>query len=252
MKQRLGRGTAGSHPELRWGRCQWRRREDEVATDQTDPGSTGPHQGAPGSDVPEVRASDEERHRVVELLGEHAGEGRLTLAELEERVAQAYAATTRAELAELTKDLPAAPDTATPRRGVSRWFVAIMGGSRRRGRRRLSGRLNVVAIMGGDDLDLREAEIEGGELLINVFALMGGPTIYVPDSVELELTGPAIMGGNDERGSDRQPRPGAPLIRVRSFALMGGTVVWRLPAETRGMSLKEARRVAKELERGGR
>jgi len=224
-----------------------------VTTDQTDPGSSA-REGTPGSGVPEVRASDEERHRVVEHLGEHASVGRLTLAELEDRVARAYAATTRAELAELTKDLPSAsPSTevdAPARRGVSRWFVAIMGGSRRRGRRRLSGRLNVVAIMGGDDIDLREAEIEGSELVVNVFALMGGPTIYVPDSIELEMSGAAIMGGNDERGSDRQPRPGAPLIRVRSFALMGGTDVWRLPAETRGMSLKEARRAAKELERG--
>ena len=226
-----------------------------MATDQTEPGSFGARGSSPGSGVPEVRASDDERHRVVEHLGEHASVGRLTLAELEDRVARAYAATTRAELAELTKDLPAAglpadSDAAPTRRGVSRWFVAIMGGSRRRGRRRLSGQLNVVAIMGGDDIDLREAEIDGSELVVNVFALMGGPTIYVPDSIEVEVSGPAIMGGHDERGSNRQPRPGAPLVRVRTFALMGGTDVWRLPAETRGMSLKEARRTAKELERG--
>ncbi len=220
-----------------------------MATDHTEP-APGPHAGTPGSSVPQVRASDEERHQVVEQLGEHASQGRLSLAELEERVAQAYAATTRAELAELTKDLPVVSTNAAPRRAVSRWFVAIMGGSRRRGRRRLAERLNILAIMGGDDIDLREAEIEGSELLINVFAFMGGSNIYVPDSIELELSGPAIMGGNDERGSNRRPRPGAPLIRVRSFALMGGTTVWRLPAETRGLSLKEARRAAKELERG--
>ncbi len=116
----------------------------------------------------------------------------------------------------------------------------------------MSGRVNVIAIMGGDDLDLREAEFDGDELVINVFSLMGGPDIFLPDTVEVEVSGIAIMGGNDERGSARRARPGAPLVRIRSHALMGGTDVWRLPAETRGQGLKVARRAARELERGSR
>lgn len=197
----------------------------------------------------ELRVSDDERHRVVELLGDHASAGRITLAELEDRVGRAYAATTRGELAVLTSDLPALDEPSAPRRKASRWFFAIMGGSIRRGNRRLSGRINVVAIMGGDDIDLREAQIEGGELVVNVFALMGGPDIYLPDSVEVEVSGAAIMGGNDEHGSTREPRPGAPVIRVRSFAIMGGTDVWRVPADARGQRLKIARRAARERER---
>ena len=57
-----------------------------------------------------------------------------------------------------------------------------MGGSHRRGRFRAVGNINAVAIMGGDEIDLRDAEIEGGELTLNLFALMGGANIYVPDS----------------------------------------------------------------------
>lgn len=197
----------------------------------------------------ELRVSDDERHRIVELLGDHASAGRITLAELEDRVGRAYAATTRGELAVLTSDLPALDEPSAPRRKASRWFFAVMGGSTRRGNRRLSGRINVVAIMGGDDIDLREAQIEGGELVVNVFALMGGPDIYLPDSVEVEISGAAIMGGNDEHGSTREPRPGAPVIRIRSFAIMGGTDVWRVPADARGQRLKIARRAARERER---
>jgi hypothetical protein len=189
------------------------------------------------------------------LLGEHAAAGRITLAELEERVGRAYAAANRAELAELTRDLPALAESPSPpapasRRTRSQWLVAIMGGSTRRRMRRPASRLNVISIMGGDDIILREVEIEGGELVINAFSLMGGSDIYVPDSVEVELSGPVIMGGNDERGSARQPRPGAPVVRVRSFGLMGGVDVRRLPAGSRGLSLKAARRAAKALERG--
>lgn len=208
----------------------------------------------PSAPPPAVRASDDERHRMVELLGEHAAAGRITLGELEERVGRAYAATNRDELAELTRDLPAleSPTPAMPaaRHRPTQWLFAIMGGSTRRRSRRLAGQVNIVSIMGGDDLDLRDVEVEGGELVINAFSVMGGPTIYVPDSVEVELSGPAIMGGNDERGSSRRPRAGAPVVRIRAFSVMGGTDVWRLPAESRGLSLKAARRAAKALERG--
>jgi hypothetical protein len=198
-----------------------------------------------------VRASDDERQRVVDLLGEHAGAGRITLGELEERVARAYRATTRGELAGLTGDLPA-PSGAHAFRRITRWFVAVLSGSRRRGNWRLSGRLNVVAVLGGDDIDLRDAEIDGAELLINVFCLLGGPNIYLPDTVDVELSGPTILGGNDERGSTRRPRAGGPRIHVRSFALVGGTDVWRLPAEAHQLGLKQARRMARAIERGSR
>ena len=65
-------------------------------------------------------------------------------------------------------------------------MVAILAGTHRRGRFRAVGSINAIAIMGGDEIDLREAEIEGGELTVNAFALMGGANIYVPDSVETD------------------------------------------------------------------
>jgi hypothetical protein len=53
-----------------------------------------------------VRVSDAERARVAALLEQHCTAGRLTMAELDERVATAYAARTRNELAALLADLP--------------------------------------------------------------------------------------------------------------------------------------------------
>ena len=66
----------------------------------------------------EIRASDAERERVVALLRDQAGEGRLDSAELEERLERAYAARTRGDLAELVRDLPdpAAPPARRQRR----------------------------------------------------------------------------------------------------------------------------------------
>jgi hypothetical protein len=74
--------------------------------------------------------------------------------------------------------------------------------------------------------------------------------VYIPDSVEVEVTGFSLMGGHTELGSRRSPRPGAPVIHVRSWNLMGGATIIRLPPQARGLSLREARRLAKAAERG--
>jgi hypothetical protein len=201
-----------------------------------------------------LRVSDAERDAMIQALGEHAAVGRLTLDELEERASQALAAKTRGDLAALTTDLPTEAQSAPPAearvRKPVRWMVAIMGGSHRRGRFRTVGSINAVAIMGGDEIDLREAEIEGGELTINLFALMGGANIYIPDSVEVEVGGFSLMGGNTEIGSQRRPRPGAPLIRIRAYNVMGGATIFRTPPQARGLDLGQARRLARAAGRG--
>jgi hypothetical protein len=55
---------------------------------------------------PHLRAADTDRAAVATVLGEHMSAGRLTLAEYDERVANAYAAKTFGDLAALTADLP--------------------------------------------------------------------------------------------------------------------------------------------------
>ena len=55
-----------------------------------------------------VRASDAEREQTVALLQRSFADGRLALAELQERAGAAYAARSRAQLRDLTADLPAA------------------------------------------------------------------------------------------------------------------------------------------------
>ena len=63
----------------------------------------------PGHEVArsELRASHEDRDRVVELLRVSAGDGRLTADELDERLELALTARTYGELARLVADLPA-------------------------------------------------------------------------------------------------------------------------------------------------
>src|SRR5690348_2564905 len=62
-----------------------------------------------------MRIGDKEREAVVERLSKHAAAGRLTMAELEERVEAAHAAVYAEDLGALERDLPApAPRPAPP------------------------------------------------------------------------------------------------------------------------------------------
>lgn len=185
----------------------------------------------PGHPTPgdPIRASDAERDLALATLNAAAAEGRLTLEEMVGRADTALAARTRGELAAVTADLPAAAPAA-PRRKPTRWLVGIMGGMDRKGRWRVARRCWVVNIMGGCDLDLRGATIEDRHTDIWVFSLMGGSTIVVPEGLDADLGGFAIMGGNRLKAPGPAPSPDAPTVRVRAYSLMGGTDVKTKPA----------------------
>jgi hypothetical protein len=173
---------------------------------------------------PELRVSDADREATVARLRMAGGEGRLTLEELAERVELADAARTRGELDALTSDLPyAAPAVERKDRG---WIVAIMGGAERKGRWRPARNTNVVTVMGGAELDLREAELADG-VTITAVTVMGGIGIAVPDGVSVETSGFAVLGANGSPRDEVPPLPNAPIIRVRAFSLMGGVGVER-------------------------
>jgi hypothetical protein len=181
----------------------------------------------PGGDTPAIRASDEEREAVVARLRTAAGEGRLTLNELAERLDRALTAGTRGDLEPLTADLPAQTAAAPAPGKARRWLVAVMGGGTHRGRWRIASRCVVVNVMGGATLDLTNAIVESAETEILVFSLMGGSDVVVPEGVHVELSGFAFMGGNDLRldATAPPPAPGAPVVRVRAYSVMGGTDV---------------------------
>jgi hypothetical protein len=104
--------------------------------------------------------------------------------------------------------------------------VAILGGVDRGGTWVVPPRHSVVAVLGGVQLDLREARFSQREVTIDVFTLMGGVDIMVGDDVDVDVSGFGIMGGFDHRASG-PGLPGAPKVRVVGLALMGGVNVRR-------------------------
>ncbi|MFJ2029854.1 DUF1707 domain-containing protein [Streptosporangium sp. NPDC087985] len=182
-----------------------------------------------------IRASDAEREAAVEQLRVASVEGRLTLGELTERTEAAYTAVTQAELAVITSDLPPVGQThtpahapapvAVPQSAARRWFVAVMGDSKRRGKWRIDQGLGAVAVMGDVVLDLREAEVRTGVVDIVATAVMGDVKIIVPDGVDVDLEGIAIMGDKRVQVLEAPPGMNVPLIRVKAYVLMGDVKV---------------------------
>lgn len=186
-----------------------------------------------------MRAADSDRERVAEVLRQAAGDGRLTLDELDERLGQVYSARTYAELEPLTSDLPQsahatqvapAADDRVGGTPTSHIGIAIMGGFRRSGHWVVPRNFSALALMGGGTLDLRDARFAEQQVTIRALAVMGGVEIVVPQDAEVHVHGIGIMGGINQP-STQPGRPGAPRIVVVGLALMGGIDVKRKPAK---------------------
>ena len=194
-------------------------------------------QPLPSSSLQEIGES--ERNYVAKVLSEAFAADRLTVDELDDRLASMYRATTKQELGQLLAD-PRDPvrslsqpenssriaqEFAVPERGVG---AAIMGGIQRGAGWVLPRHFKAVAIMGGIELDLRDARIAPGVSEIEVFTMMGGVEVLVPDGVRVEVVGMAVMGGFGVNASAASlDDPNAPLIRISGLAIMGGVEVKR-------------------------
>ncbi|MFC7985290.1 DUF1707 domain-containing protein [Streptomyces sp. NPDC057336] len=223
-------------------------------------------------DAPELRASDADRERVAEVLRDALAEGRLDMAEFEERLDATYSARTYGELAPITRDLPVGTAVAAPKvsmtkepaaagewagritggEGSSSWAVAVMSGFQRKGRWTVPRRFNSFAFWGGGEIDLREALFADGEVVINCVAVMGGIDVIVPPGVEVIVRGVGVMGDFDHRESGVPGDPGAPRVVVTGFAFWGGVGVRRKLTRAEKLRIREERRQEKLERRAAR
>ena len=103
-------------------------------------------------------------------------------------------------------------------------IVAVMSTATRKGRWEPPAKLVVFAMMGGAELDFREANLYEGETIVDVTVLMGGVEILIPPDVDVECEGTGFMGGFSSL-SYRARADDAPLLRIRGWAVMGGVDV---------------------------
>jgi hypothetical protein len=199
-------------------------------------------------DPNQLRVSDDDRHRVAEVLRHAAGEGRIDLDELDERLEATYSAKTYADLVPITVDLPTHPAThsaapvlrqpvATEPAVTFTSSVAVMSETKRRGVWQVPEQHTAFSLMGSVTLDLREAQFDSPEVTINAFSIMGDVRIVVNASTRVIVDGVAIMADFSESSAKvpTQLTPESPVVRVKGMALMAGVSVQRraMPGESR-------------------
>jgi Domain of unknown function (DUF1707)/Cell wall-active antibiotics response 4TMS YvqF len=173
----------------------------------------------------DIRVSDADRDRVIDILREASAEGRLTAEEYDERASRALAARTVSDLTPLTLDLPVVGPIGPMPPVQDKPIIAIMSEETRSGRWAVPAQLRCVAVMGGVKLDLTEAVPTARETHLSCVSIMGEVTIMVPDGVDVRLDGTAIMGEKTAKKIRTPPAPWAPVVHVHAFALMGSVEV---------------------------
>jgi Domain of unknown function (DUF1707) len=195
---------------------------------------------------PSLRVSDADREHTVVSLREHLLAGRLTLDEFSERVEATLQATVSGELARVQHDLPAS-GAQISRRKPTRFTAALFGHVARRGRLRLRGWTAAASVFGDLDLDLRDAAIDQPRTAATIMLVCGNADVYLPEGINIEVSGLTIFGHLRERGRDTAS-PDAPCVRIRAIGCCSTVDVWRVPNDVHG-SYSDIIRVAKERER---
>jgi hypothetical protein len=176
--------------------------------------------------------SDLEREETVRPLRNELVAGRLTLEEFSERVDVAYGARTAAELVRARERLPTLPGASHRRRPV-RLSGTLFGRAIRRGRLLIGRRTTVVGAAADVDVDLREAETEGGPVTVSVLVAFANVDVHVPEGIDVVVGGLIVFGRHSHWGRDTA-RPAAPTVRVRIYGLFGTVDAWRVPRDLRG------------------
>jgi predicted membrane protein len=86
---------------------------------------------------------------------------------------------------------------------------------------------DVTSILGGVELDFREADVAERPATININTLMGGVDIKVPESWGVDLRVSALLGGvaDERKGRVAQPDGGSPHLVLTGLAIMGGVTI---------------------------
>jgi hypothetical protein len=181
-----------------------------------------------------IRISDADRERAAQLLHQALSEGRITISELEERLAVVYAARYEADLRPPLADLPGAEVVTTPSgrpvMPADAEPVVLRAGMstiKRSGEWDVPPRLRVQSAMGSVVLDFCDTVIPHVVIDIEVDLGAGSAKFLVPDEATANVDGVVASMGTVKSNVPSLQRPGAPHFVVHGRAGMGSVTVRR-------------------------
>jgi hypothetical protein len=192
-----------------------------------------------------TRASDADRDRVLKLLATATSDGRLTVDEHSDLVSKTLDARTMGELVVITKDLAPATVTAptpAPVRGppTRRGLLAVFGARTRTGVWQVPTELRASAVFGAIELDLREAQFDGPEVVLIAHSVFGAIELTVPDWVRVEDEGHVIFGAREFSDAEGAAPPSTQrptvTVRLRGLTVFGAVEVRRKAPKLRRSS----------------
>lgn len=177
---------------------------------------------------------EQQKSTLLDQLSHSFSQDRITLEEYERLVESVASVRSSTELQTLSRSIAVYP-RGEAAQGAAQYSheehsrgpqmsLAILSGSELKGRFVASRNHRAIAVLGGVDIDLRYAEIPAEGIDIEAFAVLGGVEITVPDDLNVVTRGMGILGGFSG-GNNQSHIPGAPVVRVRGLALLGGVEI---------------------------
>ncbi|GHC94851.1 hypothetical protein GCM10007079_45730 [Nocardiopsis terrae] len=195
------------------------------------------------NDKSRMRISDAERDQVAEILREAAGEGRLDLDELDERLSAVYAAKTYADLEPIVFDLPTGanglggPETAGPAAGAAlpAFGAGPLAGGQplvlkaqgnpvvRKGEWTVPHRVEVDARFNNTKLDFRRARLTTPVVEVWLDTSWGSADLILPEGATAEVDVDSSWFGSLRSDVDSIRRSDAPHFVITGKS-QGGTL----------------------------
>jgi len=170
------------------------------------------------------------RDRVVELLTQHYANDGIPIEEFERRTTAVFAATSADELHALVADVasPASPATVPDHVRIN----AIFSSNEQQSAMAVARYLEIVALLGNAELDLRDASFVDGVTTIEIRATLANVEITLPADVRVEMAGAALLGSFTSY-APTAPAPTTHVVRIVGRSVLANveltTAAPRLP-----------------------
>lgn len=109
----------------------------------------------------------------------------------------------------------------------SQTVLSLLGSTSRKGKWKPPSTMYVISILGGCEVDFRDADLQPGVTTISALGFLGGVELIVPPNVDVEVNGIGLLGSFDQdmTKSAEANAPATTTLRVTGLSLLAGVSV---------------------------